>query len=128
MTRWDWSLAPSPRAPSEARGHVRGALEHVHAASGLVDDAVLLVSEVVSNAVEHGHGGVALSVLDVPGGWQVRVHDDSRERPLVRGGDLCAEGGRGLVLVDALAQDWGTDHIPSDGKVVWFTLALSPGP
>lgn len=126
MTRWDWDLASSSGAPALARGHVRDALEECHAAPGLIDDAVLLVSELVSNAVQHGNGDVTLSMLDVPGGWHLRVHDNDSAEPLVRGVDLSSEGGRGLVLVDALAQDWGTDQLPADGKDVWFTLTTSP--
>ena len=126
MTRWDWDLSSTSGAPGIARGHVRDALEGCDAPRTLVDDAVLLVSELVSNAVEHGHGAVSVSMRDVPGGWHLRVHDDGSAEPLMRGGDLSSEGGRGLVLVDTLAHDWGTDQIPADGKDVWFTLTTNP--
>ena len=84
----------------------------------LADDAALVVSELVTNAVLHGGGceGVAVETRD--GGLRIEVRDRNRLPPmLVRARDDSLTG-RGLRLVASLSADWGTDFRP-DGKVVW---------
>lgn len=89
----------------------------------LVDDAALLTTELAANAVRHataGCFGVALSCH----GDRVRVEvaDGSVDPPVVLRPDPMATSGRGLMLVDALADRWGFER-RRDGKVVWFELA-----
>src|SRR3954447_1938369 len=94
-------------------------------ASGLksvCDDAALLTSEVVTNAVRHAPPG-AITVRAERDGDQfvVQVLDGSPQEPRVLPPDPWAERGRGMTLVDAIAVDWGVVPHPS-GKVVWFRL------
>ena len=90
-----------------------------------VDTALLLTSEVVTNATAHGGGLVTLTV-DLDGeGLRVEVCDESPRRPVPREESLLAEGGRGLHIVDALAADWGA-RPDKRGKKVWFRLPV-PG-
>jgi anti-sigma regulatory factor (Ser/Thr protein kinase) len=91
----------------------------------LMDRAVLLASELVTNAVIHARTELRLRVelrgellhLAVRDGnpWQLRPATIP---------DPEAEGGRGLWLVDQLARAWGVNRHPDGGKVVWCTLTL----
>jgi anti-sigma regulatory factor (Ser/Thr protein kinase) len=87
-----------------------------------VDIAELLVSELVGNVVRHT--GVRTFGLNLGRrrGWvRVEVRDASRSLPCLISAGSDAESGRGLVLVDMLADRWGVDLLPR-GKSVWFEL------
>ena len=88
------------------------------------DDAALLVTEVATNALRHGGPGVDLWVRPGgAGGMRVELIDGRADAlPRARQPDADEEGGRGLLIVGALARDWGTDRL-SAGKCVWFELA-----
>jgi serine/threonine-protein kinase RsbW len=112
----------TPEAVAAARAFTRDALGAVPA----LDDVVLLVSELCSNAIRHtasGHGGtfeVAISVGR--GGVQVSVRDEgSDQQPVVRPTEPCAAGGRGLQLVRELADSWGYRGDRA-GRVVFFAV------
>ena len=86
-----------------------------------VETAVLLVTELVSNAIEHG-GGYALVDADVDRTrLRVCVRDSDPRLPSAQLAAIDAERGRGLLLVDALSSRWGAAP-RDDGKVVWFEL------
>ena len=119
-------LPPDLLAPSEARAGVRRLLErwgHRH----LIDDAALVVSELVANAVEHAEpssvvvegrsGGVRIEVSDKGGG----VAD-----PVALPESRSAERGRGLMIVSALASSWGV-RTAGRSKTVWVELASADG-
>ena len=88
------------------------------------DLALLLTSELVTNALRYGNGGIRLTVRQTPHALRVEVHDANPEAPrLSRNLDGTAEQGRGLHIIDSLATCWG--HTPSAdpaGKTVWFEL------
>lgn len=90
--------------------------------SGIVDDAELITSELVTNAIEHGGGVVELRVAALPHKVRISVIDASPEAPKVTTDRGLQVGGRGLALVEKLATDWGHDVGP-DGKEVWAELA-----
>ncbi|WP_158277195.1 ATP-binding protein [Serinibacter arcticus] len=85
---------------------------------------VLLVSELVTNAIVHARPPVELSI-DVDR-WRTRVEvsDAVGRVPHARSADRGASGGRGLALVEQLSTQWGTT-IGSRGKSVWLELARS---
>ncbi len=92
-----------------------------------VEDAVLVVDELVSNACRHGRAPrlCRLLLIDHGGRLRVEVDDSSPDEPRIRTRDRT--GGRGLILVDRLASRWGTDHY-EDHKTVWAELLLrGPG-
>jgi anti-sigma regulatory factor (Ser/Thr protein kinase) len=89
--------------------------------SEVVEDAVLLVSELVTNSVVHGGPPVIVAVECDGDALQVRVRDGSPVLPARRSAGQGEEGGRGLALVDTMSADWGVDPQP-DGKHVWFVL------
>ena len=88
----------------------------------LVDTAVLLVSELATNAVRHASGRFRLTLFAAHGVLRCEVGDTGCREPRVR--DTAAgaeESGRGMFLVDALARRWGCRR-DGPGKTVWFEL------
>jgi anti-sigma regulatory factor (Ser/Thr protein kinase) len=81
----------------------------------------LLSSEVITNALRYSEAACAVAVRWTGSRVRVEVTDASAVRPKPGHGSLDAEGGRGLLLVDALAADWGSADDPA-GKVVWFEV------
>ena len=90
------------------------------------DTVALLVSEVATNALVHGDGEVRVRVrvLPRPPGVRVEVVDGSSTLPQRRQASAVDEGGRGIVLVEALSTAWGS-HASPPGKTVWFELAAT---
>ena len=113
-------LPPGREAPMRAREFLRAASCVSHH-SEVVEDAVLLVSELVTNSVVHGGPPVIVAVECDGDALQVRVRDGSPVLPARRSAGQGEEGGRGLALVDTMSSDWGVDPQP-DGKHVWFVL------
>ncbi len=120
-------LTTGPAAAAEARSRVLAAI----CAWDLpveADVAVLLTSELVTNAIRHEAGGtVTLAITCSRGELRVDVHDTSRSLPVLADAPADAETGRGLMLVATLSADWGVYRTPA-GKAVYFTLAFQPGP
>jgi anti-anti-sigma regulatory factor/anti-sigma regulatory factor (Ser/Thr protein kinase) len=120
-------LAPTPTAAAAARAFVREVCQYWQLAlpdESLLARAVLLADELVTNAVVHAHTDIWLR-LELRGDrLHIGVRDgDPRLLRLVTPVPE-AEGGRGLWLVEQLAQAWGVHPHPSGGKVVWCTLNL----
>jgi anti-sigma regulatory factor (Ser/Thr protein kinase) len=118
--RAERELPVSREAPTLAREFLRNAtcVEH-H--SEVLEDAVLLVSELVTNSVLHGGPPVVVAVDCTGDELQVRVRDGSPYRPAPREAGDEDESGRGLALVAEMSDDWGVDPEP-DGKHVWFVI------
>ncbi|WP_433891807.1 ATP-binding protein [Streptomyces sp. CA-111067] len=91
----------------------------------LTDAAVLVVSELVGNAVRHTRSHQVLVAVSRPAAGLVRIEvtDRSRELPVLQAAGADAVRGRGLLTVDAVATRWGSEPLPS-GKRVWCELAL----
>jgi anti-sigma regulatory factor (Ser/Thr protein kinase) len=94
------------------------------------DVAVLLTSELMTNAVTHGTKEtgefVLLAVACDAAVLRVEVHDGSGDLPVLDIAPADAETGRGLLLVTSLSAEWGSQRT-SEGKAVYFTLQLQPG-
>jgi len=122
-------LATGPAAPAEARRRVRDAIRSWQVPVDL-DAALLLTSELVTNAIRHEAGqgaqAVMLAIASSRGRLRVDVHDTSRSLPAVAEVPADAETGRGLLLVETLSDEWGFYRTPA-GKAVYFTLAFEPG-
>lgn len=85
-----------------------------------IDTAVLLASELVTNAVLHARGEITLSVVDQGATARIEVGDGSSMPPRVHGFSVESATGRGLRLVDRLATRWGAVPSPSGaGKMIW---------
>jgi anti-sigma regulatory factor (Ser/Thr protein kinase) len=90
------------------------------------DDAALLVTELVANVVDHVQGEASLTLeVAFSDGWlRISVVDGSSIRPVVRDLEHAQPRGRGLLLVKAIADRWGSDD-HRGGKRVWLELAPS---
>jgi hypothetical protein len=95
--------------------------------SALVDNARLLLGEVITNAVQHTVGDVEVRLSLGIRRLRVEVRDRSDRRPDRRVVLDDSESGRGLHIIEVVAQDWGFEPIPTGGKVVWFELDRSTG-
>jgi anti-sigma regulatory factor (Ser/Thr protein kinase) len=110
-----------PESVGAARRFTRAALHRHSIAPETVDIAILLVSELATNAIVHAVSNVRLRVR-VGADVRVEVCDISEQAPEITPGEPERESGRGLELVSTLADGW--DWSPSaEGKVVWFALA-----
>jgi len=135
--------APTPDAPAErilparpsSAGIARVWLGDVYAvrhAAGLVrtgpgpddlDTAKLLLTELVSNAVRHSDDRISVRLDLREALLRVEVEDTSERMPVLRHQEDAASEGRGLRLVDAMADAWGV-RLVERGKAVWFELTL----
>ncbi len=126
------TFEPVGRSVATARAFVRDTLQGWGCAD-IIDDAVVLTSELVTNAVVHA--GTAADVLCQrdDDGVKISVADryPEREIPLQNAGQVIVhpdrEGGRGLLLCGALATRWGVEYSPAQ-KYVWFQLDLPERP
>ncbi|MFD9379869.1 SpoIIE family protein phosphatase [Streptomyces sp. NPDC059999] len=120
-------LAAQPSSVGEGRRFLRSTLlRWGNVDDQLCDTACLLASELLANAVNHSCGPVRLRLRHAGRELSVEVCDGSPVLPQARFASPDAESGRGLLLVDSLAESWGT--LPTaEGKAVWFSLPL-PGP
>lgn len=107
-----------PNSVSEARQFV--ADELVETKIDLAD-AALLTSEVVTNAVRHAHTDFWLRIESRPSIVRIEIINDAPELLLIKK-DPSLDGGRGLRILDRLAQCWGVESRSAE-KVVWFELA-----
>jgi anti-sigma regulatory factor (Ser/Thr protein kinase) len=120
-------LSVGPAAAAEARSQVRAAIRAWDVPVDL-SVAVLLTSELVTNAIRHEAGETVLLVMTCAGGELcVDVHDTSCSVPVPVEAPADAETGRGLMLVASLSTDWGCYQTPA-GKAVYFTLAFHADP
>jgi serine phosphatase RsbU (regulator of sigma subunit) len=116
-----WSLPENPQAASAARQHVREMLGAWH-----LDDLTLttemLASELVANVVRHARGPARLRLLRSRS-LVCEVFDGSLTTPRIRRTSWTDEGGRGLQLIAALSDRWGTRYMAT-GKCIWTEQSL----
>lgn len=110
-------LPRSTTAPALARGFVNSTLSSWSVGDTFAD-VPLLASELVTNAVRHANGDVALSLRLDRDRVRVAVHDDSDALPVMGDLDAGRGSGWGLHIVEQLATRWGLDA-DGDGKTVW---------
>ncbi|GHE62764.1 hypothetical protein GCM10017771_86100 [Streptomyces capitiformicae] len=126
------SFEPVSRSVATARSFVRDTLQGWGFAD-IVDDAVVLTSELVTNAVVHAGTSADILCLRTEDGARIEVADryPEREIPLqgshINMGNPDREGGRGLQLCAAMASRWGVEYT-STHKQVWFQLDLPDRP
>jgi len=112
-------------------GMARRFVETVLTDAGLGDlayTATLLVSELVANAVLHtGDTPIEVVVKPLGDGARIEVHDGSPVLPVRKNYSTMSGTGRGLMLVERMAADWGAEPT-SGGKRVWFELDARNAP
>jgi anti-sigma regulatory factor (Ser/Thr protein kinase) len=120
-------LTTGPAAAAESRNQLRAAICAWNVPVD-PDVAVLLASELVTNAIRHEMGGtITLAVTCSGDQLRVEVHDTSCFVPVPVDAAPDAETGRGLMLVESLSAEWGCYPTPT-GKAVYFTLGFQPEP
>jgi anti-sigma regulatory factor (Ser/Thr protein kinase) len=119
------SLPQAVTSPGVARDWV---VEELGGWAGPEDrhTVVLLLSELVTNALVHAKSELTVHLLLDSAVVRVQVDDDSQDAPLRRPPGVDRPGGRGLHLLDELASRWGVETTPT-GKGVWFEVADSAG-
>jgi anti-sigma regulatory factor (Ser/Thr protein kinase) len=126
------SMAPTAAAPGHARAALAAWLARERRGeAGFVEVAVLLVSELVTNAVRHGTSGdgtVLLTAQAAPQGVRIAVQDGGKNGDVRRRTDRREDdpGGFGLELVATLASAWGVER-DERGTTVWLELATRSG-
>jgi hypothetical protein len=120
------TLAPAPESARAAREFTTATLRKWHL-DPLVSEAVLIASELVTNAINHG--GQAGAPLELTWSYQVSrlilvVTDRSAEPPVMTVADADAESGHGLQIVGTLAAAWGWTMLGTGEKAVWAALPL----
>lgn len=113
-------LTPDRTAPAFARTLVRGLLTQWGMTDeAAVDAACVVVTELVTNAVEHAGAAAPVTVaVEDDGALRLWVADTSAAVPEQRPADDADDGGRGLVLVEALGRRWGVEPWHSGKRVV----------
>ncbi|MFG3308610.1 ATP-binding protein [Streptomyces wuyuanensis] len=89
----------------------------------LAFQAELIVSELLTNAIRHAHGPIALRLIRAQDRLICSVCDHSSTSPHLRRAKVVEEGGRGLFLVAQFALRWGTRYA-GDGKIIWAELPV----
>ncbi|QIK08178.1 ATP-binding protein [Streptomyces sp. ID38640] len=121
-------FVPAPDSVRRARGFAVRTL----ADWGLeerADDVRLCVSELATNAVEHGTGcchGFSVTMTAEDDAVRVEVHHHGHRRPRLRHPTDDEVSGRGLRIVDMLSDDWGWEERGGAGKVVWSLFKTAP--
>ena len=116
-----WADLPAdPSSAGEARRLVRTTLEGWRL-DDLVESATLLVSELVANSVLHAGTTIRVLVRRANGRVRVEVHDGNERAPARKHYSTLSTTGRGLLLVERMASDWGVEP-SAGGKYVWFEL------
>jgi anti-sigma regulatory factor (Ser/Thr protein kinase) len=120
----DLTLTVPDVAAADARELVRSLLAELGIGEGrMVDEAVLVTSELVTNAVLHTELPAQLRLVSTSDELRIEVHDRSAVPPQRRRPTEQDEHGRGLTIVAALSQSWGARATPT-GKVVWSVVRL----
>ena len=119
-----WSLQVTPAAAFQARQLVSAHCvdQHPCVDADSLQTALLLVSELVTNAVRHGTGSVELGLTHSDELFRVYVSDQSNDLPIQMQPERPDETGRGLLLVQELATRWGVTPCAEGGKTVWCEL------
>lgn len=123
------AVSHSPSGVGAARRRLRADLRDSGAAEAVIDDAILVLSELLSNAYRHAQpldGGQLVRVRwsrGSDGTVTIAVTDGGGPtRPLPCSPSVTARGGRGLTIITALAREWGVDDDPG-AVTVWAVLA-----
>ncbi|TDB78322.1 SpoIIE family protein phosphatase [Micromonospora sp. KC723] len=131
--------AEPPPGPRTARRRFRGDADSTSAARHFADDilaawdqhplredAGLLLGELIANAVQHTAGDVEV-LITLGQRLRIDVHDSSNRHPVKRPVDICSDAGRGMHIIEHLADAWGSAPLPGTGKTVWFELQSPNG-
>ena len=114
---------PKPESVAEIRSYARAVTRGLE--PQVQDDVVLMVSELATNALLYSRGEIGVEIDCDDGGVRVAVTDAGSGEPQLQPADLLRPYGRGLRIVDELADDWGSSRSNEGRTVVWFHVDLA---
>ena len=117
-------LPPHKIASRQAQRVLEWALRDWGVNDVSVENARIVVSELVANALTHSIDVFTLTLRLAENGVLVEVWDSSDTLPVVGLPDGLSINGRGMFLVDALSKEWSVTHESEGGKTVWARIAL----
>ena len=116
------TLPPDPGSAAAARRFVADVLMQRGFSNSTIQDAVLLASEAVTNAIVHAGTDVDVVVVTDSSMARVEVHDRDPSLPVTLALRPDLARGRGLHVIEALSEAWGISHQGESGKCIWFEL------
>ncbi len=119
-------LPPEPASVAQARRFVAATFASWDIADELTDDALIVVSELVTNAVRHARSSCEVRLTLDTAAVRISVLDSGAGTPDPRPFNDSMPNGRGLHIVGALSSAWGVDHVP-EGKLVWAEMSRVAG-
>ena len=124
---WSTQFVPVPSEASRVRSEASFRLEALQLPGPVRDDLLLMLSELVTNAVRYGRDPLCVRMVASDECIRVEVDDGNHRTPVMLHPDIPGPGGMGLRIVDRLADSWGTR--PNEcGKSVWFELSIASDP
>lgn len=117
----------APQSAGRARDFVADTLRAWDSEDELYEDAALVVTELAANAIKHAQSGFTVSLDRLDEGICVAVGDADRTPPVRMSADVRAASGRGLLLVEAVAEAWGWCPAEGGGKLVWAEIGSGQG-
>ena len=126
---YGFRVEPSEEGVSKARHRILTVIREwgVPLSEEALSDLALMSSELVTNAVRHTGASCAVVVRWTGARLRVEVTDTDPREPKAGDGSVDAESGRGLLLVESIAADWGSVQVLA-GKTVWFEIVSSASP
>ncbi len=115
------NFPPAPESVPAARRFATEALSELDPRA--LEAVKLMVSELATNCVRHAHTGFELTIRRARGEVRIEVTDCAEGTPRMRSPAPDEPTGRGLQIVNMLAEAWGVDRSTGAGKTVWFTVA-----
>ena len=123
LVRAFWHFTVDSRAPGDARGHVRRVCRRWDIGEDTREAAEIVVTELVTNAVEHAGSASVVEVERRARSFRLTVRDfDQAPLPEAHLPAPTSPRGRGLAMVGAVSSAWGVEH-HRDGKTVWAEMA-----
>lgn len=121
--------SPDPSEVGRARRALREWLTSAGVRPDDTGDVMIVMSELVTNAVRHAGTAFELRCELEDHVVRIEVFDRDTRPPVLVGADAAATGGRGMVIIADLAEQWGVqtdEHDGVEGKVVWAEVRLAP--
>ena len=115
------AMAPEPARVAEARRTAEAFLKLWDISGSLVDDVRLVISELVTNAMKHGHGTVSFRIRHWGSELCIEVTDKNPVPANLRDAGADDLSGRGLFLVEVLTSGWG---VSDNGRTTWATFRV----
>lgn len=123
VRRGEQRFEPDEGSARASRQYLRAELTAQDVGDPPLENAILLVSELVTNAVVHARTDITVRYLVEPAVVRIEVEDHNSRTPVAAAAPIDATSGRGLLLLQELSDRWGVVG-ERDGKCIWFEVPL----